>query len=1131
MYGPPSRPDTAGEPETVTLFEQSQPTVKRRAPLLGRYVRWAISVGLGILSLGGGPALPADPARTLWYTVVLDSPSVGQRLSQSRANPKGQRQGFRRAAATSDEFIARAVQRSQDSVVSAMEAEGAEILGSVQNVLNAVFVRATSRQAEAFRALGGVKSVVPARSFDLQINAVAESDILRLRAARLRPVDLNADGSGVKIAIIDSGLDFDHAAFKDDSLAQLAGYPRGRPEHLQFASNKIIAVRNYMHLQNSALPDTSAPDDLTPRDFSGHGTAVAMIAAGARVQIPGGGEVEGIAPKAYLGVYKVSGTPGIHPGPSSQAVIAAIDDAVTDGMDILNLSLGVPAQFPWHAAGTACEAADDSVGCDPLAVAAQSAVVDFGRVVVAAAGNTGSSGLQQFPTRNTISSPAIAPDVIAVGATVNARRFVQSVRVGLQSFAAMTGSGPGVDGALSAPATLAADLGHGFACDAFPDWSLRGRIAVIQRGGCWFVDKVEHAAEAGAVGVVIYNDQGSDELIEMASIEETDIPAYFVGASDGALLVAEVSSAAEDLTVTLDATLLPQPLDPAAVADFSARGPTPGLNLKPDIAAPGAFIYSAAADRPWRLAWFRPDGFHQSSGTSLAAPFVAGAAALVWQQHPNMTVREITSALVNNASQSVLEDGAPARVASVGGGLLDLERALDPIATVEPPTVGFGPVPATGLPVSADILVTNRSQEARSYTMTVAPKDADARAAVTVDGMSSTAFELGPDEFVRVRVALAGQLPVAGSYEGHLKLARRSDGSPLRVPFLYVAGDGQAHNAFALAGEDEYGLAGEPAVKRLLGKYVDRFGAPVASLPVSFAVREGDGTILESSTATDEFGLVHAQVQYAAASGLQSVVATAGGIEIPFWFEGNAQQPVIEEVINLARYESGYPVAPGSVVAVFGGGLSEFAGVAPSEPLPLALKAASVSLDFPEQGVSVPAPLFFASHRQLNIQIPWEFAGLNFAYLKARVRTRSGAQFVSEPVVVDLADVAPGILVSEDAAGGIVPELWHPDGYPVTREDPARPGDVVIALMTGNGPLETAVPTGRATADSVPTRHQPVVMVGGTEAAVDYSGSAPGMVGIYRVDFILPETLPSGELVLQVTVHGAASNIVKLPVL
>ena len=790
MYGSPSCPDAADESETVTAFDQSQPNVKRLGPLSGRYLRWTVSVGLGILSLGGGPALLAEPARTLWYTVVLDSPSVGQRLTLSRATPKGQRQVLRRAAATSEEFIARAVQRSQEDVVSAMAAEGAEILGSVQNVLNAVFVRATPRQAEAFRALGGVKSVVPVRSLDLQINAVAETDILRLGAARLRPADLKADGSGVKIAIIDSGLDFDHEAFKDDSLAQLPGYPRGRPEHLQFTSNKIVAVRNYMHLQNSALPATSAPDDLTPRDFSGHGTAVAMIAAGARVQIPGGGEVEGIAPKAYLGVYKVSGTPGIHPGPSSQAVIAAIDDAVTDGMDVLNLSLGVPARFPWHAAGTGCGAAAGSVGCDPLAVAAQSAVVDFGRVVVAAAGNAGSHGLQQFPTSNTISSPAIAPDVIAVGATVNARRFVQSVRVGLRSFAAMTGSGPGVDGALSAPARLAADFGNGFACDAFPEWSLRGRVAVIERGGCWFADKVERAAEAGAVGVVIYNDQGSDELIEMASIEETDIPAYFVGARDGALLVAEVRSATEELTLTLDATLLAQPLDPAAVADFSARGPTPGLNLKPDIAAPGAFIYSAAADRPWRLAWFRPDGFHQSSGTSLAAPFVAGAAALVWQQHPNMTVREITSA-TGQQRQPVRPGGRSPPPASLpwAAGCWTWRRRLTRLRRSSRRRSDSDPCRRPACRGRRTSWSRTGAGRDRSYAITVVPRDADARAAVTVDGMSSAAFELGPDEFVTVRVALAGQLPVAGSYEGHLKLARRSDGGHLRIPYLYVVGN------------------------------------------------------------------------------------------------------------------------------------------------------------------------------------------------------------------------------------------------------------------------------------------------------------------------------------------------------
>ena len=1082
------------------------------------------------MCLAGGPALEAQPAGTLQYTVVLDSPSVGRRLSLSRAKPKGMQHGPRRVDATSDQFLARAVALSQESVVTAIEAQGGEVLGAVGNVLNAVFVRATPVQAEAFLGIDGVKSVVPARRFEFQINAVAEGDLLRLGAARLRPADINANGLGVKIAIIDSGLDFDHEAFQDDSLAPLPGYPKGRPEHLQFTSNKIVAVRSYMYLQNSGRPETSSPDDTTPRDFSGHGTAVAMIAAGAPVQIPDGREIEGIAPKAYLGVYKVSGTPGIHAGPSSQAVIAAIDDAVTDGMDILNLSLGAPARFPWHAAGSDCGAADDSVGCDPLAVAAQSAVVDFGRVVVAAAGNSGEAGLQELPTGNSISSPAVAPDVIAVGATVNARRFVQSVRVGLESYTAVTGSGPGVDGDLSAPAALAADFENGFGCEAFPDRSLLGKIVVIERGDCWFVDKVENAVAAGAVGMVVYNDEGSDELVEMASIEDTDIPAYFIGASDGASLLAEVASATGDLTVTLDATLLSQPMDSTSVAGFSARGPTPGLNIKPDIVAPGEFIYTAAAARPWRLAWFRPDGFHQLSGTSLAAPFVAGAAALVWQQHPDLTVREITSALVNNASQTVLEDAAAARVASVGGGLLNLEQALDPIATVEPPMVGFGPLPSGGLPVSKDILITNRSEEARSYTMKVVQRDLDASAAITLGGSSTIAFELQPDQHVTVRVALVGQLPVAGSYEGHLELSRQSDGRHLRIPYLYVAGDGQAHNAFVLAGGDEYGLDGEPAVKDLVGKYVDRFGVPVASLPVAFTVREGEGTLLESSTATDDYGVVRAQVEYDDAVGPQSVVASAGGFEVPFRFEGSIEQPRVEEVINIARYESEYPVAPGSVVAVFGTGFSEFEGVSPTEPLPLALKAASVSLDFPEQGVSVPAPLFFVTNRQLNIQIPWEFAGLNFVYLKARVRTRSGALFVSEPVVVNLADVAPGILVGEDASGAILPEVWHPDGYPVTSDDPARPGDLVIVLMTGNGPLVSPVQTGRATTEHVSTQHQPLVTVGGTEAVVDFSGSAPGMVGIYQVDVVLPQTLPRGELDLQVTVHGARSNVVKLPV-
>lgn len=1086
-----------------------------------------VAAALALLVGAPGTAEVATEGQSRRYTVVLESPSVGRRLALSRS--AGSRSTPRRLAAADHALMARAVERSQGPVVRQIEASGATVVGSTRNVLNALFVLATPDQADAARRIAGVRSVVRAREVQPFLDAVAREDIVRLGAARRLRSDSPVDGAGLRIAIIDSGLDFDHEAFRDQSLDAIAGYPKGRPEHLRFASRKVIAVRSYMHLQNSGRPETSTPDDDSPRDSSGHGTAVAMIVAGRRVALPGNRVVEGVAPRARLGIYKVSGTPAIHDGPSSQAVIAAIDDAVTDGMDILNISLGVPAEFPWRSTGRDCGSSDPSITCDPLAVAAQSAAVDFGRVVVAAAGNAGMLGVNSSGTAGTIASPAIAPDVIAVGATVNARRQVQSVRAGASTYAALSGSGPAVDGQVSGPARLSAALGNRYGCDPYGNLALDGEIVVIERGECWFVDKVENAYAAGATGALIYDPEGNDGLVEMSSLEDTDVPAYFMGSSDGRALAASIA-ASQGLQLTFDSASTAVPQDWHRVADFSGRGPTPGLNLKPDIAAPGDFVVTAAARPPWRHGTYRPSGFQQRSGTSLSTPFVAGAAALVWQRHPDYTAREVASALINSASKTVMEHGEPARVGAVGGGMLDIERALEPIATVEPPTVGFGNLVGRRLPVSQTVVITNRGNAPEAYSMAVIARDADARANVKINGAERVSFGLQPEEFLRLQVSLEGLLPLPGSYEGHLLLTRTDRTGALRIPFLYVIGTSDPRDGFAVLGGDGFGIAGERASQDLVAKFVDGSGAPVADAPVSFFSRTGNARVLSASTVTDDFGLASARVEFSGSNGPEEVVAAAGGIEIPFWYEAFGTRPTIATAMNLALYESGAPVAPGSVIAVEGSGLAEFTGNARGSPLPIALKSASASFDFPDLGLSVPARVHFASPGQLNLQVPWELAGINFAFLKVRVRSKAGARFVSAPVVVDLTEAAPGILSYLSEAGDLVPELSHADGRPLHGGDPARPGEVVVAVMTGNGPLASPVPTGYGTEGYVETVYPHSVTVGGRPALVEYAGSLPDTAGLYQVDFVVPSDLSSGDWDLQVFVHGSPSNAVKLPV-
>ena len=1076
---------------------------------------------LALVLLGGVPVLGAEASPSRSYTVILESPSVGRRLSMSRS--EGPRRAPRRVAAASFEHLARTVERTQEPVVSALEAYGVEVLGSVRNVLNAVFVRATPELAERIASIRGVSSVTPSRQLDLNLDGVSE--VVHLDALRQRTGSEPATGAGIRIAIIDSGLDFDHEAFRDDSLPAIPGYPKGRPEHLECTNSKIVAVRSYMYLQNSGLPSTSTPDDETPQDSNGHGTAVAMIAAGKRVESPLG-PIEGVAPQAYLGIYKVSGTPGINSRPTSQAVISAIDDAVTDGMDILSISLGAPALYPWYAYGPDCGDSSGILDCEPLAVAAQSAVVDFGRVVVAAAGNAATDGIQHSPSLNTMATPAIAPDVIAVAATVNARRVLQSVRAGPLDLQAKSGSGPEVDASLTAPMALARDFENQDACVPFPPHSLAGSIVVAERGNCWFVDKIEHADQAGAVGVVIYNHSESDELLEMSSIEDTDIPAYFVGAQDGTALRGLV----RPVSITLDASPAAISLDWNAVGEYSSRGPTPGLNLKPDVAAPGIWVYSAAALRPHGPGPSSPSGFREVSGTSFAAPVVAGGAALVWQEHPNLTAREVASALINTARPEVSEGGEIARVTSVGAGLLDLERAVDPIATVEPATVGFGRFTADDLPVWQEVLITNRTEVTHSYRISVEPRDADPRGVVNLNGFQSAEFGLDPGEFVRVRVTLDGLFPEPGSYEGYLRVTRSGTEAELRVPYLYVAGDGQPHNSIALTDDRERGLAGEGARRDLAGKFVDANGVPVAGMPVLFSVEQGLARILAAMSSTDAYGIARAEVEFGAGPDEQVVIASGGGIELPFRFEATVDLPRVDEVANAASLEVGGPVAPGSIVTLFGSGFSEFEGDAPLSPLPISLKSVSVSFDFPELGVSVPARVFHVAPRQVGLQVPWELAGLNFAYLKVRVCDRYGDEFTSDPVTLELADVAPGIYVFLTDTGETAPALQHPDGFLITASDPARPGGPVSVLMTGNGPLVKPVATGTASMDPNPTVHSAEVTVADIPATVTYSGSVPGVAGMYEVDFLVPEDAPSGNLELRVRIHGAVSNAVTLPV-
>ena len=1033
-----------------------------------------------------------------------------------------------RAALATIRQLRRAVARDQDSSLAAIGATGATVLGATQNVLSAVFVRGDEEQLAAIRRLPGVRAVVPVRRYAPALQSSPE--IIGLPAARALRQGASLLGEGIKIGIVDSGLDFEHRAFRDDSLPALASYPRGDPEYLHLTSSKVVVARSYVHLLNTRSPATSTPDDESPWDASGHGTAVAMIAAGKEVDTPAG-LVSGIAPKARIGVYKVFGTPGLNYYTADHTVISALDDAVEDGMDIVNLSLGNPMYYRWDASGRDCGRGFADVPCDPLVVAAQRMAEDLGVVVVAAAGNNGGSGIRDEPAASTIIVPGNAPAVITVGGTGNSAAVEQAVRVGTASFPARTGTGPDADGPLSAPAVVADDLGDPRGCHPFPEGSLSGRLVIIDRGSCYFVEKVEHADAAGAMGVLVVNHLG-ESLVTMALLEDTDIPAFFVGSTDG-----------ESISELLANTEAPLILDPAPVVSEqdwafinsgSSRGPTLALHPKPDLVAPSLDVYSAAPRYNPQGTLYTPSGFRSASGTSFAAPMAAGAAALVWQSFPEMTARQVASALINSASTDRLEDEEPVRLTAAGTGVLNVAAAIDVRATVVPPTVALSPSGASRFPQSRQIRIANPTSELQVYSLAVVPRESGSSARVTVGGRTQMTVRLQPGRSVLLEVRLEGRLPPPGHYEGSLRLTARGADSSLSVPYYCVVGDNVPHDAIILRGRNATGLEGEASSESVVARVIDRFGVPVSGRDVRFVPGGQSVRILRTSPVTTPSGLLFATVEYGADPGEQFVVAKVGDLNVEFRFERTEVKPSLASVASSATLEPS-AVAPGSLVTIAGAAFASHSSGRPPEPqvrrLPLSRKGVTVSFDAPSEDVSVAGriasitvpPDGAEALQSLVVQVPWELAGAETVYVKVR------AGRASEPLRIPLAAAAPG-LFNYQSDGRSYAMALRPDGTMVSDSNPAVRGEAITFTMTGNGPVTGTPPTGMAGSLVNTTIERATAWIGGAQAPVTYSGLDPGLAGLYLMTVIVPQEVEAPRPGVSAQIGTVSSNTALLPV-
>jgi minor extracellular serine protease Vpr len=581
-----------------------------------------------------------DPNAIVTATVQLTGDGVI--TAQTKARDAGQQ--FDESAAEN------AVRDQQSAVEGSLASAGAEVTGNITHVLNAVEIRVKASDLNAVAATPGVAQVQVSRPLTLD-NAAADNYTGTPQAWQ----DLGLTGKGLTIGIIDDGLDYYHADFGGSgNPADYAADDHATIESGTFPTAKVVGgfdfVGDAYDAQPDALGESNVPvPDPDPVACGEHGTHVSGTAAGAGVLADGStfaGPYDsttlsannftvapGSAPEASIRIYKVFGCAG---SVNDDIVIAAIDRAVADGVDVINMSLGSPF----------------GIGND-VETAAIDAATAAGVLVVASAGNDG-------PSAYMTGSPASANTALSVAANDAEFPILKSVAVtGAVTDTAQNSNLAPIPAPITQPLV---DVKLG--C-ALADYATAvGKIALATRGTCARVDRAILAQQAGAVAVIMINNSAGLPPVE-GPIPGVTIP--FVGV-DFALSATYLAQNGK--TVTLDNG--PDTPNPgfSALASFSSGGPRRLDNApKPDVTAPGVAVLSAGVGTG-------TEGV-RLSGTSMSSPHTAGIALLVRQGHPTWGPLQAKAALQSTADPTIVS-GYDSR--SAGTGAVQARRATDTLA-------------------------------------------------------------------------------------------------------------------------------------------------------------------------------------------------------------------------------------------------------------------------------------------------------------------------------------------------------------------------------------------------------------------------------------------------------------------
>lgn len=547
----------------------------------------------------------------------------------------------------------------------ATKLDDVEVRYEYTTVFNGLSVEADYADLETIQDLPGVKDAYVSQVYQLiePVNETKLADSVPAIGGDISQ-ETGYTGKGMVVAILDTGLDTSHEAFRRDVNG--AKYNKNDIQ-AKILNNKLHAGEISVDsvYKSSKIPfayDYSEPDTNVAGGNS-HGTHVAGI-VGAN-----GGKVTGVAPDAQLMIMKIFKDDGS--GAYDSDILAALDDAVMLGVDAINMSLGMTAGF-----SQAAEAKMQEV---------YQRVKNAGISLMCAAGNEYSSSyksaggtdlpLASNPDNGAVASPSTYDAALSVASMNNVKATAPYLLVGDRKIRYSDPAETVSKQIASLNGTYEyVDCGVGATTD-FTGKTLTNKVALIQRAGkengeiLTFAQKEANAKKAGAKAVIIYDNVEGD-LVNMST--DGNIPAVFISKADG-----EAMLAASDKHVSFSKSYLSQFQDAYSgkMSDFSSWGVTPDLKLKPEITAPGGDIYSTL-----------PGGLYGSmSGTSMASPHMAGAAVVMAQYiteelgGTNMTQQEITALsnklLMSTAVPVKNKQSLPYSPRKQGAGLVQLGRA------------------------------------------------------------------------------------------------------------------------------------------------------------------------------------------------------------------------------------------------------------------------------------------------------------------------------------------------------------------------------------------------------------------------------------------------------------------------